>query len=135
MLSPAERCAKHSTPSVFRAAYFASGTCSTTAAGSTQPSKLSHVLSNQALPGCLATAARQLPQTLSTIPNCKRVTAASAAASDSGNAADNTDSPRVSQPAAAGGLLGVFQQWNQDTKKLREQLQSLGLAGVVAYGL
>jgi hypothetical protein len=32
-------------------------------------------------------------------------------------------------------LLGVLQQWNQDTRKLREQLQSLGLAGVVAYGL
>jgi hypothetical protein len=48
----------------------------------------------------------------------------------SGSAADDGGSSN-----SGSGLLGVLQKWNQDTRKLREQLQSLGLAGVVAYGL
>jgi hypothetical protein len=56
-----------------------------------------------------------------------------AQASTSGSAADNGSSS--SSGSSSSGLLGVLQKWNQDTCKLREQLQSLGLAGVVAYGL
>eukprot|EP00878_Enallax_costatus_P024872 GHUV01026566.1.p1 GENE.GHUV01026566.1~~GHUV01026566.1.p1 ORF type:complete len:157 (+),score=49.00 GHUV01026566.1:205-675(+) len=77
----------------------------------------------------------------------RRIAAASSAGSDSGSPPDtpstsggtvsnpSTSNPSSSSTAQPGGLTRMLQQWNQNTKKLRQQLQSLGLAGVVAYGL
>ncbi|WIA36704.1 hypothetical protein OEZ86_007980 [Tetradesmus obliquus] len=73
------------------------------------------------------------------LPHCHTIRAYSSwTTSASGNAAGGGSSGSSSSSSSSSSnssLLGTLQKWNQDTRKLREQLQSLGLAGVVAYGL
>lgn len=40
-----------------------------------------------------------------------------------------------SSGSSSGGPLGALRRWQADSQRLRQQLQSLGFAGVVTYGL
>lgn len=48
------------------------------------------------------------------------------------SAGDN--GPNGSSSSSSSGAPGLFQRWQQDSRRMQEKLKALGAAGVIAYG-